>query len=55
MNTHAPSQAVCEVAKVKVQVKDRVETTNDSGCQILATEPAGITKTTAVNLLLWRR
>ena len=23
MNTHAPSQAVCEVAKVKVQVKDR--------------------------------
>lgn len=54
MNTHAPSQAVCEVAKVKVQVKDR-ETTNDSGCQILATEPAGITKTTAVNLLLWRR
>ena len=50
VHTHPPSQAQCEIAKVKANLKRKAETTHDTPRQILAAELQNISEEAAVNL-----
>ena len=49
-HTHAPSATRCELTKVRANIKRKASTTHDTTPQILGTELAILTPTTAVNL-----